>query len=177
MLKVTSTLRGENNSEFVQNTSTVGPHKELLAVLARNALVLQMLSRGFDFLFCTFASGPLDYQGPYYYCLKFWLNYWLTVWSQPLAGSLWDVRQEKLTSPHHPFLRWDDGKPPQGLKPAPVTSFRLLYFVALGRRCSALGSFHGVLPPAFLGTSLKREKILCKLAGCTLNVQPANLHK
>ena len=25
--------------------------------------------------------------------------------------------------------------------------------------------------------ALKREKILCKLAGCTFNVQPANLHK
>ena len=33
--------------------------------------------------------------------------------------------------------------------------------------------------PILLGhlRALKREKILCELAGCTFNVQPANLHK
>ena len=61
---VMSLPSGESKSGFVENCSipsTVGLYKEL----AWNVLVLQMQSRGFSFLFCTFASGLLGYQGPY----------------------------------------------------------------------------------------------------------------
>lgn len=61
---VMSLPSGENKSGFVENCSipsTVGLYKEL----AWNVLVLQVQSRGFSFLFCTFASGLLGYQGPY----------------------------------------------------------------------------------------------------------------